>query len=316
MIARLFNRHAASRADRSGGQYVSGTLLACAVVALAFSFENFRTSQNLGNLVVQATPLLIVALGQTLPILTGGLDLSVGVVMSLSTAILVTTGSPALALLVALACAALVGVVNGVGVTRFRVHPIIMTLSTGTILQGIVLLVLPSPGGSVWTPIVAAANDSVMGVPIALLWVALAGWIAWTLLHRTRFGLHLYSIGGGADNAALAGVAVARTTILGYVICALFAAIAGIFLAGRISSGDPWVGASYGLDSVAAVALGGTQLSGGIGGPLGTVFGALLLSIVGNGMNLVQINPFLLSVVNGALLLFAVCVRRRKEIGI
>lgn len=312
----MINRLTSLRADRSGGQYVSGALLVIAVLSLAISFADFRTSQNLGNLIVQAAPLIIVALGQTLPILTGGLDLSVGVVISLSTAILVTAGSPVIAIPVALVCAALVGVVNGIGVTRFRVHPIIMTLSTGTILQGIVLLVLPSPGGSVWAPIVAAANNSVMGVPIALLWVLLAVWIAWTLLHRTRFGLHLYSVGGGADNAALAGVPVTRTTILGYVVCALFAAVAGIFLAGRISSGDPWVGASYGLDSVAAVALGGTQLSGGIGGPLGTAFGALLLSIVGNGMNLVQINPFLLSVVNGALLLFAVCLRRRKEIGI
>lgn len=312
----MINRLAPLRADRTGGQYVSGVLLVVAVVALAISFASFRTSQNIGNLIVQATPLMVVALGQTLPVLTGGLDLSVGVVMSLSTSILATTSSPALAIALTIVCAALVGVINGVGVTRFRVHPIIMTLSTGTVLQGIVLLVQPSPGGTVWPPIVAAVSTQFMGVPIALLWVLLAVWVAWTLLHRTRLGLHLYSVGGGADNAALAGVSVTRSTIAGYVICALFAAVAGIFLAGRISSGDPWVGASYGLDSVAAVALGGTQLSGGIGGPLGTAFGALLLSIVGNGMNLVQINPFLLSVVNGALLLFAVCLRRRKEIGI
>ncbi|MBB3001199.1 MULTISPECIES: ABC transporter permease [Paraburkholderia] len=312
----MINRLASRRADRNGGQYVSGLLLLVAVVALGASFSSFRTPQNLANLIVQATPLLVVALGQTLPILTGGLDLSVGVVMSLSTCILATTGSPALAIALTVASAALVGVVNGIGVTRFRVHPIIMTLSTGTILQGIVLLVQPSPGGSIWAPISAAVGNSVMGVPVAVLWVALAAWIAWSLLHRSRFGLHLYSVGGGADNAALAGVGVARTTIAAYVLCALFAAVAGIFLAGRISSGDPWVGASYGLDSVAAVALGGTQLSGGVGGPLGTIFGALLLGIVGNGMNIVQINPFLLSVVNGTLLLFAVCLRRRKEIGI
>lgn len=312
----MIQRLTSLRADRTGGQYVSGALLVIAIVALAVSFGSFRTPQNLGNLIVQATPLMVVALGQTLPILTGGLDLSVGVVMSLTTCILATTGSPALAIALTLACAALVGIVNGVGVTRFRVHPIIMTLSTGTVLQGIVLLVQPSPGGSVWPMIPAAVGSSVMGMPVALLWVVLAIWVAWSLLHRSRLGLHIYAVGGGADNAALAGVSVARTTIASYVICALFAAVAGIFLAGRISSGDPWVGTSYGLDSVAAVALGGTQLSGGIGGPLGTAFGALLLSIVGNAMNIVQINPFLLSVVNGALLLFAVCLRRRKEIGI
>jgi ribose transport system permease protein len=301
---------------RIGGQYLSAALLVVAVVALASCFAQFRTLENLGNLLVQATPLLIVALGQTLVVLTGGLDLSVGVMISLATGIISNTESPVAGVALVLLAAVVLGLVNGVGVARFRVHPIIMTLSSSTVLQGIVLIILPTPGGSVSAGIVGAVNGSFGPLPYAVFWIVLAVAAGWFLLHRMRFGLHLYSVGGAADNAALAGVNVPWTVIRSYVLCALFAAVAGIFLAGRISSGDPWVGTSYGLDSIAAVALGGTQLTGGIGGVWGTLCGTLLLGLVGNGMNLVQINPFLLSVVNGGLLLIAVCLRRRKHLGL
>lgn len=301
---------------RVGGQYLSALLLLLAVVGLAVAFAQFRSTENLGNLLVQSTPLVLAALGQTLVVLTGGLDLSVGVMISLATALMANSESTALGITQVLLAALALGLVNGIGVARLRVHPIIMTLASSTVLQGIVLILLPTPGGSVAPGLVTAANGWVMGVPLALLWMTLAVAFAWLLLNRAPFGLHLYAIGGSADNAALAGVKVQRTVVATYVLCALFAAVAGIFLAGRISSGDPWVGTSYSLDSIAAVALGGTQLVGGIGGVMGTLCGTLLLALVGNGMNLVQANPFLLSVINGGLLLVAVCLRRRKQLGL
>jgi len=303
-------------AGRIGGQYLSAILLVIALAVLAACFAQFRTVENLGNLLVQATPLLVVALGQTLVILTGGLDLSVGVMISLATGLIANTESPVLGVAMVLMAAVSLGLINGVGVARFRVHPIIMTLSSATVLQGIVLIILPTPGGAVAPGLVTAVNGSMGPMPLAVLWIVAAVLGGWFLLHRTRLGLHLYAVGGAPDNAALAGVNVSWTIVRGYVLCALFAAVAGIFLAGRISSGDPWVGTSYGLDSIAAVALGGTQLTGGIGGVWGTLCGTLLLGLVGNGMNLVQINPFLLSVVNGALLLVAVCLRRRQQLGL
>ena len=301
---------------RNGGQYLCAALLIVAALVLAICFAQFRSPENLGNIMVQATPLLLVAIGQTLVILTNGLDLSVGVMVSLATAILANAESPIIGLAMVFGSAVLLGLVNGVGVARFRVHPIIMTLASSTVLQGIVLLVQPAPGGNVAPIFATAANTWVGGIPVAVLWIALSMLFAWTLLNRSRFGLHLYSMGGGADNAALAGVRVMRTQVASYVLCALLAAVAGVFLAGRISSGDPWVGTSYSLDSIAAVALGGTQLTGGIGGVLGTLCGTFLLGLVGNGMNLVQIDPFLLSVVNGCLLLAAVCLRRRQQLGL
>lgn len=301
---------------RAGGQYLCATLLVLAGVVLAACFSQFRSPENLGNLLVQATPLLLVAIGQTLVVLTNGLDLSVGVMVSLATALLANAESPITGLAMVFGSAILLGLVNGIGVARFRVHPIIMTLASSTVLQGIVLLVQPAPGGSVSPGFATVANTWIGGIPVAVIWIALAMSFAWMLLNKSRFGLHLYSVGGGADNAALAGVKVMRTQVASYVMSALFAAVAGIFLAGRISSGDPWVGNSYSLDSIAAVALGGTQLTGGIGGVWGTLCGTLLLGLVGNGMNLVQIDPFLLSVVNGGLLLIAVCLRRRQQLGL
>jgi len=301
---------------RTGGQYAALGLLVVAVAALSVGFQDFRTSGNIENLLVQATPLLIVAIGQTLVVLTNGLDLSVGAMISLTTAIIAVTGSPLAGVALSLGAAVVLGVVNGVGVARFKVHPIIMTLATATLLQGVVLVILPTPGGAVAVGLVHAANGELLGIPLAILWSGLALLVGALLLHKSRFGLHLYSIGGGADNAKLAGVHVTRTLIASYVVCALFAALAGVFMAGRISSGDPWVGASYGLDSIAAVAVGGTQLIGGIGGLLGTACGALLLGLIGNGLNLMQVDPFFLPVVNGSLLLLAVCLRRRKELGL
>ncbi len=301
---------------RMGGQLVSAVLMMMAAAALAIAFEQFRTAENLGNLFVQAAPLLLVALGQTFVVLINGLDLSVGVMVSLATAILAVSPSPLIGLSLVFIAAVVLGLVNGIGVGYFRVHPIIMTLASATILQGVVLLILPEPGGSVSPSFALLANSWPGGIPLAIGWIAIASLMAWYILHRSRFGLHVFSVGGAQDNAALAGVKVIRVQVACYILSALFAATAGIFLAGRIASGDPWVGATYSLDSIAAVTLGGTQLTGGIGGVLGTLFGTLLLGLVGNGMNLVQVNPFLLSVVNGALLLFAVCLRRRQQMGL
>jgi ribose transport system permease protein len=165
-----------------------------------------------------------------------------------------------------------------------------------------------------WIP--AGVVGDIGGVPYSLIWIlvwaAIGGWI----LYRTRFGLHLFALGGNAANAMLNGVKVRRTMVFAYILSALFAAAAGIFLAGRIASGDANVGATYGLDTITAVALGGTQLSGGIGSLAGTIVGTVLMGVIGNGMNLTNVSAFLQTVVKGLLLLAVVCVQRRKEIGL
>jgi ribose transport system permease protein len=136
------------------------------------------------------------------------------------------------------------------------------------------------------------------------------------LLHRTRLGLHLFAVGANARSAHLNGVRSTAVVVAAYVVCSLLAAVAGIYLAARVSSGDPTMGASFALESITAVALGGVQLTGGVGSVIGAVTGALSLGLITNGINLLGISPFLRGTLTGVLLLVAVCLQRRRGIGL
>jgi ribose transport system permease protein len=301
---------------RTGARHLSFLVLAGVVLLVAERSHLFLSPANLSNLSSQVAPLLIAALGQTLVILTGGLDISNGAVIGLVTGLIVLDVPQWQAVLLAIAAAAAVGLVNGIGIALFRVHPIIMTLSSMSFVQGLALLVRPVPGGKAPNWITAAVTGELFGVPYSFFWIIVFAAVGGWLLYRTRFGLRLFALGGNAANAALNGVRTREVTVAVYVLCSLFAAAAGFFLAGRIASGDPNVGATYGLDTITAVALGGTQLSGGIGSLSGTIIGTALVGVIGNGMNLTDVSAFLQTVVKGLLLLAVVCVQRRKEIGL
>ncbi len=302
--------------SRSGTQNLALLLVIVVWLTLAFATARFMTVENSENLTVQIAPLLLVALGQTLVILTGGLDVSVGAVIGLTSAIVSLPLSPLLSVPLALFAAAAVGIWNGTLVDRLGIHPIVVTLASSTIITGIALLLRPTPGGTVAPELVSLVNMHFLGLPMAVFWIVLFVALAMFLLQRTRFGLHLVSVGGSPANARLAGIKVNRTVILSYMLCSLFAAVSGLFLTGRISSGDATVGLTFTLDSIAAVALGGTQFTGGIGGAFGTFLGSVLLGLLSNGMNLLNVSPFLQSILNGVLLLLAVSFSRRKQYGI
>lgn len=283
--------------------------------ALAATAADFATTQNLLNLTAQAAPLLLVSIGQMLVVLVRGLDLSVGSVIGLSTAIL-SIDAPATVTIPAVFVTALViGLVNGVAVTRFRVHPIIATLSVTGIAQGITMLVRPVAGGTIPPIVTMLVNGEVLGIYMPLIWVVVAILAGWKLIHGSRFGLHLFAIGGG-DTADTFGIASRRNILLAYVACSTFAALAGVFLAGRIASGDPNIGTQYAVDSITAVALGGTQLAGGIGSLQGTVIGTLLLSMLANGMNLLNVSSFVQTAIKGLILLAVIAIQPRKTIGL
>lgn len=301
---------------RTGARHLSFLVLLAVTILVTVSSRLFLSGGNLSNLSTQIAPLLIASIGQTLVILTAGLDISVGAVIGLVTGLVVLNAPAWEVLPLAIGAAATVGLTNGVGIAYLGVHPIIMTLSTMSFVQGLALIIRPVPGGTVPAWVTTSVTGDVGGVPFSLVWiVAFIAVGAW-LLYRTRFGLHLFALGGNAQNAALNGVRTRASTVVAYVLCSLFAAVAGIFLAGRIASGDAYVGANYGLDTITAVALGGTQLSGGIGSLAGTVIGTVLVGIIGNGMNLTDVSAFLQTVIKGLLLLAVVCVQRRKEIGL
>ncbi|KRB21975.1 ABC transporter permease [Mesorhizobium sp. Root695] len=298
-------------------------LLVALLISLWLTVETtqFATAENLFNLVAQAMPLIIAAIGQLVVVLIGGLDLSVGSVMSFTTAVL-ALDQPAIVLIPAVfVLAAFIGLINGLAITRFNVHPIIATLSTQYIVLGVTRILRPVSGGTVPEIVIDAVSGSFLGVPYPVFWGIVVILVAWKLLHGSRYGLHLFAIGGGiasgAESAARNfGISDRRNIILAYVVCSCFAAVAGVFLAGRIVSGDPNVGLLFELDTVTAVALGGTQLSGGIGSLHGTVIGALVMALLANGMNLANVSPFVQTAIKGGILLAVVGLQSRKKMGL
>lgn len=301
---------------RSGiSRYTLGLPLLLFVV-LAVAATNFLEPQNLANITGQVAALLIVTLGQLVVALVAGIDLSVGSVVSLASCLVATQSDPAWGITLALALGVAVGLVNGVGVAFAGIHPLIMTLSTMTFLQGFAFLILPIPGGQIAPALGQLANGTVWGVPMPLLWCAVCAALVAVLLHRTRLGLHMFAVGANSHSAQLNGVRAAGVVIAAYLICSLLAVVAGIYLASRVASGDPTMGASFGLESVTAVALGGVQLTGGVGSILGVITGALSLGLITNGINLFGVSPFLRGAVTGGLLLAAVCVQRRRSVGL
>jgi ribose transport system permease protein len=301
---------------RSGSSRYTVGLPLLLFALLALAAPSFLQTQNLVNVSGQIAALLIVSLGQMVVALVAGIDLSVGSVMSLAGCLVATQADPLWGVTLALAMGLCVGLVNGLGVAVAGIHPLVMTLSTMTFLQGLAYLLLPIPGGAVPAALGELANGSLWGVPRPLLWCAVCALAVYLLLHRTRLGLHIFAVGANARSAHLNGVRAVAVVVSAYVVCSLLAVVAGIYLAARVSSGDPAMGAAFGLESVTAVALGGIQLTGGVGSILGVVTGALSLGLITNGINLLGISPFLRGTLTGLLLLAAVCAQRRRMVGL
>ena len=304
----------ARKSRRTGLSPIVLALPVVLFVLLCLSSPTFRSLENLANVNSQIAALMIAALGQGIVAISGGIDLSVGSVMSLTSAILVTA-DPAWGVPLALAMGVCVGLVNGFGVTLFRVHPLVMTLATMTFVQGVALLLHPVPGGTVPTYLRTLAVSQVAGLPAALFWCAAAILMAWYLLNRSRFGLRTYAVGANPVSAARNGIAVTRLKVACFVLCSLSAVVAGIFLSARVGAGDATMGSPYSLDTVTAMALGGVQLAGGTGSVPGIVAGVITLGLMSNGMNLLGVSPFLRAAVTGALLLVAIGLQRREAIG-
>lgn len=292
------------------------TLAIVLAAGLGVTTPAFFSWQNIINLLNQQSSVMAVTLGQTLVILSGGFDLSVGSVVSLTTAILSLDLHPALGMPLALGAALLVGLANAAGIVKFRIHPILMTISTMTIVQGAALLLRPIPGGEVAPVLVAYANGTLLGLPLPIYAMVALVLIAGLIVNHTRFGLHVYAVGGSPENAALGGVRSARVIAACYVLCSLFACLGGANLAARIASGDPLVGASFAIDSVAATALGGTLLSGGMGSIGGSAAGVAVLALLANGLNFWNVSSHFQMLIKGALLVAAVSAHRRASPGL
>lgn len=304
------------------GLWILPLVLVLAIaILLSVGTSQFLRAENLFNLIAQAMPLTITAIGQLFVVLVGGLDLSVGSVISFTTAILALDAPAYVTLPGVVVLAAMIGATNGLVVTRFNVHPIIATLAMQYILLGVTRILRPTSGGTIPEIVIQAVSGNILGIPMPIFWGIAVVFIAAKLLYGTRLGLHLFAIGGGnatgsEDAARNFGIPVKRNIVLAYVASSCFAAVAGVFLAGRIVSGDPNVGLLFELDAITAVAIGGTQLSGGVGSLQGTVIGALALALLANGMNLLNVSPFIQTAIKGAILLLVVGTQTRKRMGL
>ncbi len=256
--------------------------------------------------------LILVIIGQTIVILTGGIDLSVGGVISLSNSIAATQfgdGGPQMFVWIAviIAIGLLAGAINGYIIAYLRVQPFIATLATWSIWGGLALSILPTDGGSVPDSLYKAATGQIAGIPksILLLAVLIGGWL---IFKRTRLATRIYGIGSNAKASFLSGTNVARTTVLVYMISGLFAALAGIYRTIEATSGSPVAGNPFILNSVAAVVIGGTSLAGGRGGVLGAIAGAFILTLIADLIFFAGISSYYSTIFQGLLLIAAVSI--------
>ena len=289
------------------------------IVVISIMNSAFLDLSNLLNLLRQVSINGLIAFGMTFVILTGGIDLSVGSILALSsafTAILITSGLvPIVALIVGVLGGFLLGVFNGVLVTFGSMAPFIATLATMTIFRGLTLVVTDG------NPI-TNLGDSYMfqlfgkgyffGIPVPAVTMIIVFIILAIILQKTTFGRHTYAIGGNEVASKISGIKVKRMKILIYGISGLMSALAGAILTSRLNSAQPTAGTSYELDAIAAVVLGGTSLTGGKGRIVGTFIGVLIIGVLNNGLNLLGVSSFYQQVVKGIVILIAVLIDRKK----
>ena len=285
---------------------------------LGVSTDSFATYGNFVNLMRQASLWTIIAIGQTFVIITAGIDLSVGAVVGLGStvvAMLMVAGVPiSLACLATLVMGMAIGAFHGFAIVKMRLPPFITTLASLTALRGIGLLLT---GGRTIAGFPhrfgAFSRGALLGIPNLFWMVILVAIPAALLLHQTRWGRHIYAVGSNPEAARLSGINVGRTIALAYILSATLAAFAGILTASRIGIGVATTGDGWELQSIASSVIGGTSLFGAVGTVIGPILGAILLTTINNGANLLNVNPFWQRVITGGLIIVIVYFDQRRR---
>ncbi len=314
---RLRPRTVKDRFLANGGVGSIALFFVAVVVLFSLATDAFLSLDNVLNVLRQSAPLLIVATAMTLVITTGGIDLSVGSILALTgalTAILIHAGVPwVLSVALMLACGGLVGALQGFFIAYEGIPAFIVTLAGLSVIRGAALLA--TGGYSIPIPSNIAVVDLgrawVLGMPLPALIAALVLVVGFVVFNETPFGRYVTGIGANAEAVRRAGVDTRRVVLLVYALSGGLAALAGVVLAARLGSGSSNAGQGFELDVIAAVVLGGTSLFGGRGTMVGTVLGALTVAVIGNGLILAHLSPFLTPIVTGAIILVAVWMNFR-----
>jgi ribose transport system permease protein len=295
-------------------RYAMVIVLILVMCFFAYRSLRFATLDNATTILIAAAPFALIALGQTLVILTGGIDLSVGSVIALSSmsgalAAKMNPDAVWIAVIVAVVVGLAAGSVNGFLVSRVNVPPFIATLGMLTLASGLAYVVgsgapingLPASFGSI-------ANTSFLGltIPVILMIVGIVG--LGIIMRRTAFGLRIYAVGGNPLAAQIAGIKTKRVLFSVYAISGALAGLSGVMLASRVISGSPTLGQGYELDAIAAVVIGGASLLGGRGTVWGTALGLLLIQTLNNGLDILTVPAYWQDVIKGILIVAAVAV--------
>ena len=307
---------------------IIGVLIAF-IVALAVMTEgNSIQPINLINIVRQVSAIGIIAVGMTFVIITLGIDLSVGSILALSAVVSTSLAQnmsesmkfagldlPVIvAVLGGLAIGALAGLTNGILIAKFRLAPFIATLGMMSIARGLAYIYSNGrPISNLKDDFNYIGQEYIFGVPIPVLLFLGVALVAHIILGYTKFGRYVYAIGGNEIAARVSGIRIPRVTIYIYTFIGLLSGLAGVVLAGRIGSGNPDLGTGIELDAITATIIGGTSFKGGIGTIWGTIVGALLIGIINNGLDLLNVSPFMQMVVKGAIIIVAIIIDERKN---
>lgn len=288
-------------------------LLLFFIIVSSILRPQFLSPRNLQNVFFSSLPFIIASYAQTIAIIAGGVDLSIGPLISLTTTIMATKmiiDSPLgfiPAIVLVIVAAAFVGLLNGILIIKFKLQALITTLSTSIVLSGLALFVLEKPGGKIHSGFARFMS----GYSVQFILFIIISVVLWLLLNRTSFGKAIYAAGGNEANAYSSGINTTKTKIITYVIVSIIGSIAGIFLACQMYSGDPTAGTPITLRSMTAAVMGGASFSGGRGRIESTLAAALVLSIINNVLNLVGLSAFYQFVVQGALLIISIAISSR-----
>lgn len=286
--------------------------------------QMFTNPSIMLNIIVRSVALGIVAVGQTLVLIGASIDLSVAYTISI-TAVMSSylmqgnTANVPMAIAGVFLIGITIGLVNGMIITKLRVNPFIATLGTSLIIKGIINATFSNYTGSVPKSFEFFGYGTVGPIPVSILILLLVVAIGWFILARTKFGSHLYGVGGNAEVARLSGVRTDRVLIGAHILCSVTAVLSGMFLVSLMRSGAPWVGPNgfYDLNSIATTVIGGTALSGGKGGVWGTLAGVLIFGVLSTAFNQLGVNPYLKNVFQGVIIVLAVAsytLRSNKEV--
>ena len=307
-----------------------GIVIILLAMFIAFSLlsEGFFTTRNIFNIIRQISFMGLIAIGVTMVIITGGIDLGSGSVLALAAVVATSLAQiqtsatlkyPGLIvpvivpIVAALAIGAVTGVINGSLIAKFKIPPFIATLGMMTVARGFALIYSNKPLSQLTPEYNFIGQGEIFGVPFPIIILITVAILAHIMLNNVPFGRYIYALGGNEQAARISGVNTDRVKIGVYTIAGLLSGLAGLVVSSRVGSGQPGQGVGIELDAIAAAVIGGTSLSGGIGTIWGTIVGALIIGVLDNGLILLNVDQYWITIVKGTIIVVAVIIDQRKN---